>query len=78
MGVRITIFAALNLDLSEWYELFQKKSLVDALLDRLQHHCITIRIDGPSLRSPDPPSATAASNRVPPQAPSIKPARGRS
>ena len=31
-----------------------KKPLVDALIDRLQHHCITIRIDGPSLRSPDP------------------------
>jgi hypothetical protein len=28
----------------------------DALLDRLQHHCITIRIDGPSLRSPDLPA----------------------
>ena len=38
------------------YDLFGKKSLVDALLDRLQHHCITIRIDGPSLRSPDPPA----------------------
>jgi hypothetical protein len=34
--------------------LFDKKPLVDALIDRLQHHCITIRIDGPSLRSPDP------------------------
>lgn len=39
-----------NLDYPEWYDLFQRKSLVDALLDRLQHHCITIRIDGPSLR----------------------------
>ena len=42
-----------NLDYSDWYELFQRKPLVDALLDRLQHHCITIRIDGPSLRVPD-------------------------
>jgi DNA replication protein DnaC len=41
-----------NLDYPDWYELFQKKSLVDALLDRLNHHCITIRIDGPSLRTP--------------------------
>ena len=54
MRVRITIFAALNLDLPDWYELFQKKHLVDALLDRLQHHCIIIRIDGPSLRTPEP------------------------
>jgi DNA replication protein DnaC len=42
-----------NLDYPDWYELFQRKPLVDALLDRLQHHCITIRIDGPSLRVPD-------------------------
>ena len=41
-----------NLDYSEWYDLFHRKPLVDALLDRLQHRCITIRIDGPSLRLP--------------------------
>lgn len=40
-----------NLDYPEWYELFQRKPLVDALLDRLKHRCITIRIDGPSLRT---------------------------
>jgi len=40
-----------NLDYTEWYELFQRKTLVDALLDRLKHHCITIRINGPSLRA---------------------------
>ena len=43
-----------NLNYADWYELFQRKDLVDALLDRLQHHCITIQIDGPSLRTPDP------------------------
>jgi len=42
-----------NLDYADWYDLFQKKPLVDALIDRLQHHCITIRIDGPSLRTPE-------------------------
>lgn len=41
-----------NLDYPEWYELFKRRSLVDAMLDRLQHHCITIKIDGPSLRAP--------------------------
>lgn len=41
-----------NLAYTEWYELFQRKSLVDALLDRLQHRCTTINIDGPSLRTP--------------------------
>ena len=43
-----------NLDYPDWYELFDRKVLVDALLDRLRHHCITIRIDGPSLRAPQP------------------------
>jgi DNA replication protein DnaC len=41
-----------NLDLPQWYDLFHRKPLVDALLDRLQHHCVTIRINGPSLRGP--------------------------
>jgi len=60
---RVSTIITTNLDLPEWYELFQKKSLVDALIDRLQHHCITLRIDGPSLRSPEPPaSAPTESN----------------
>jgi len=41
-----------NLDYPQWYDLFQRKPLVDALLDRLKHRCITIRITGPSLRVP--------------------------
>jgi DNA replication protein DnaC len=41
-----------NLDYPDWYDLFQKKTLVDALLDRLKHRCITIKIKGPSLRTP--------------------------
>src|SRR4030043_1603028 len=41
-----------NLDYPEWYDLFQRKTLVDALVDRLKHHCITVRINGPSLRAP--------------------------
>jgi DNA replication protein DnaC len=41
-----------NLDYPDWYDLFRRKALVDALLDRLKHHCITIRINGPSLRIP--------------------------
>jgi DNA replication protein DnaC len=40
-----------NLDYPQWYDLFRRRPLVDALLDRLQHHCITIRIEGNSLRS---------------------------
>ena len=51
-GQRASIITT-NLEYADWYELFERKPLVDALLDRLQHHCITIRIDGPSLRVPD-------------------------
>jgi DNA replication protein DnaC len=39
-----------NLDYPKWYDLFKPKDMVDALLDRLRHHCITIRIEGKSLR----------------------------
>lgn len=42
-----------NLDFEQWYELFRNKPLVDALLDRLQHHCVTLRLNGPSLRVPE-------------------------
>jgi DNA replication protein DnaC len=54
-----------NLEYPDWYDLFQKKPLVDALLDRLKHRCITINIKGPSLRTPsqkndtDPPTESA-------------------
>lgn len=45
-----------NLDFEQWYELFRNTPLVDALLDRLKHHCITLRLNGPSLRVPEPQS----------------------
>jgi DNA replication protein DnaC len=57
---RVSTIITTNLDLPDWYALFDKKPLVDALIDRLQHHCITIRIHGPSLRAPEPPEAPAA------------------
>jgi DNA replication protein DnaC len=56
--LRVSTIITTNLDLPAWYDLFQKKPLVDALLDRLQHHCITIRINGPSLRGPTADTAT--------------------
>jgi DNA replication protein DnaC len=52
-GKKSTILTT-NLEYPEWYDLFQRKNLVDALLDRLNHHCITIHINGPSLRTPPP------------------------
>jgi DNA replication protein DnaC len=54
---RVSTIITTSLALDDWYELFQKKHLVDALLDRLRHRCITISIDGPSLRSPEPHAA---------------------
>jgi DNA replication protein DnaC len=56
---RVSTIITTNLEQDAWYELFQKKPLVDAMLDRLEHHCTTIRIKGPSLRrEPPPPPAT--------------------
>lgn len=55
---RVSTIITTNLDYPQWYELFDNKPLVDALLDRLQHHCITIRIEGPSLRSSEPTKAS--------------------
>jgi DNA replication protein DnaC len=48
-GKKSTVITT-NIDYPAWYDLFQRKTLVDALLDRLKHYCITIRINGPSLR----------------------------
>jgi hypothetical protein len=59
--LRVSTIITSNLDLPAWYDLFQKKELVDALLDRLQHRCTIIRIDGPSLRAP--PSEPVAPDR---------------
>jgi DNA replication protein DnaC len=70
---RVSTIITTNLELSDWYELFQKKPLVDALLDRLQHHCITIRIDGPSLRSPEPPPSVRPASDQPPAAAGKRP-----
>jgi len=50
-GQKATIITT-NLDYPEWYDLFHRKSLTDALLDRLRHRCITLRIKGKSLRAP--------------------------
>jgi len=41
-----------NLDYPKWYEVFQNKALVDAMLDRFKHYCTTIYIQGASLRVP--------------------------
>lgn len=62
---KTTTIITTNLEYPNWYELFQKKSLVDALLDRLKHRCITIKIDGPSLRTPSIPCRNAPHGQIP-------------
>ena len=43
-----------NLDYEQWYEFLGHKSMVDALLSRLRHHCTTVRITGTAcLRPPE-------------------------
>lgn len=46
-----------NLDYDDWYSFLGQKKMVAALLDRVRHHCISIRIDGPSLRLPQQQTA---------------------
>lgn len=41
-----------NLDYDDWVTFLGNKPQVDALLSRLRHRCHTVRIDGPSLRTP--------------------------
>jgi DNA replication protein DnaC len=41
-----------NLEYDEWHQFLGNRSMVEALLSRLRHHCHTVRIDGPSLREP--------------------------
>jgi DNA replication protein DnaC len=50
---RTSTLITTNLEYCDWYALFQRKPLVDALLNRLQHHCVTIHVGGPSLRVPE-------------------------
>lgn len=61
-GQKSTIITT-NLEFNQWYELFKQKSLVDALLDRIRHHCITINIDGSSLRRPEQPMVPAEESK---------------
>jgi len=39
-----------NLEPDDWYSLLKPKDMVDALLDRLYHRCVVIKIEGKSLR----------------------------
>lgn len=50
---RLCTIVTTNLDYEEWYAFLGQKAMVAALLDRLRHRCTTVRIDGPSLRTPE-------------------------
>lgn len=41
-----------NLEYEAWYDFLGRKEMVGALLSRLRHRCHTLRIDGPTLRTP--------------------------
>jgi DNA replication protein DnaC len=51
-GQKSTIITT-NLAYEEWHTFLGNKPLVDALLSRLLHRCQTVKIDGPSLRTPE-------------------------
>ena len=51
-GRKSTIITT-NLEYDDWYSFLGKKDMVKALLDRLRHHCHTVRIIGDSLRDPE-------------------------
>ena len=42
-----------NLDYNQWGVFLGNKPLTEALLSRIRHRCVTIEIDGPSLRTPE-------------------------
>jgi DNA replication protein DnaC len=42
-----------NLKFEAWYDVFNNKDLVDAMLDRFKHYCTVIAIEGDSLRNPE-------------------------
>ena len=50
-GKKATIITT-NLDYDDWFGFLGQKPMVQALIDRLRHRCHTLRIDGPSLRTP--------------------------
>jgi len=41
-----------NLDYDQWRQFLGNEHLTSALLSRIRHRCITLNIEGPSLRSP--------------------------
>ncbi len=40
-----------NIEFSKWGDVLNDSTIAAAILDRLQHHCTIINIDGPSYRT---------------------------
>jgi DNA replication protein DnaC len=69
---RVSTIITTNLEPDQWYDLFVNQPLVDALLDRLQHRCIIIRITGPSLRAPVQTQTPTTTTATKPKRPSAQ------
>ena len=54
--VRKATIITTNLDYDDWGQFLGNPIMTDALLSRLRHRCTTVRIQGPSLRTPGPTS----------------------
>ena len=50
----VKVFAALNLDFSEWGDAFPNRLLAAATLDRMRHGAYRVVLDGDSYRAPRP------------------------
>ena len=48
---RVSTILTTNLEYEEWAGFLGQKAMVAALLDRLRHRCVTIRVEGVSLRA---------------------------
>ena len=48
---RVSTLITTNLEYEEWAAFLGQKAMVAALLDRLRHRCVTIRVEGVSLRA---------------------------
>jgi DNA replication protein DnaC len=64
-----------NLNFEAWYDVFKHKELVDAMLDRIKHHCTVININGPSLREPQSTIDSIKSKKAIKQHAAIKPGK---
>ena len=61
-----------NLEYDDWYGFLGNKKMVEALLDRIRHHCFTIRIKGPSIRNLTSSTPSETPSETPTKTPAKK------